>query len=883
MDSLIHLDELVCIAIYEADIFRSMCEELDIHPATTFLMSISDDEQRQYAVFRINGCVTDQRVRKVAVACLQVLLNGSYNRRKLQKRLAMFQNEHDRISTHLSISDQVPVGRLDMVYLIETACCKINHESSGGNGAKSIKDFLNDIGLRLNKNDADLEVVRRPMNPQAEITKSCGPLLYILDTGHNFVKINFAVNSQMDQQVDGDPETDRTRSRLAWDDTDRIDSLVANESTACRLLQALDRQQKLTMSELNGLCQSLCNIKAAATRLKQWMRLTDMYSELQIAVIDRLMSRYRRIGYPHNAIRCKSFCPYHEDCRQRQEIVFCCVSDLLKQRQNHIATMKSSGRQRKAPETIRNEMREQFDRDLNSDENKAYVYKCFVGIGKTQMYLERINSFIQDEVTVIIALPTHQLKNDVMRRLAEHVNQEVISERIVNVPDLPKVNESFEEEVKSYYRIGNSSGARKYIEDYWRANIAPKDHNELTDEECELEQYLQVTSSLHDKDQMLGKIILTTHERLFSLVHIQPDIVIIDEDITPSLLKQESVGKSELSSLKQLEELLQNDSTRKANHQTIITRLNEIINAVPNRLYTLTRLNDNSLKAAILHTVSQQRKELFQSRVVELLFNATEFVTHARVNEEDEEEANKVSFVVRRELPFQCKTFIMSATADREVYERLFQPEKVIFVEFELPIVAAAITMRHDYSFSRTWFKEKASELDDFLQYAQLLRDYELDRSQGLVRRQSKNQPLIITFKTFEDDFKRRDFDLTLHYGKVSGIDEYAGRSIVVFGTPNAHSAIYALYVNVLFPEHRLQNIPAYTGQIVNNGRYQFHFRTDKDNEKFRKIHMWMVESELVQAVGRARPITNKAPIRIYSNYPPSVFDLTYLNNQSKK
>lgn len=42
---------------------------------------------------------------------------------------------------------------------------------------------------------------------------------------------------------------------------------------------------------------------------------------------------------------------------------------------------------------------------------------------------------------------------------------------------------------------------------------------------------------------------------------------------------------------------------------------------------------------------------------------------------------------------------------------------------------------------------------------------------------------------------------------------------------------------------------------------------------------MWMVESELIKALGRARPIDNPCQIRIYSNYPPSGIDITPLNN----
>lgn len=883
--STLNINKLVCIAINETtEHFQAMCEQFAIHPAA-FPLTFPDSGAKKHALFQMNGNVVNQRMQKAIKGCLHVLFGGKYKRKKLQQLLK--EPLIEEIPEEVMNSEVDPAKRIDVVYLIEATCCKINYEAPNRNGPKYVKDFLYDIGVQLDKSDPVLAVTRRPMNPEAEITKSCGSLLYILDTGHNFVKIHFAVNSH-NQYVAGEQlgdveQTSIDQEDISWDEADRIDSLTANEGAVCQILQHLKQRQKVDMSVLNGVCQSLCNVKAAQTTLKQWMEESGMYTKVQTDIIQHMMSRYRKIGYPNNAIHCKGFCPCYEECRQRQEIAFHRVSDLLKQRQNYIATLRSDRRQRKALETIQIEMRSQFDQDLSSDESEVYVYKSFVGIGKTQMYLERIDGFIQNELTVIIAFPSHQLKNDVMSRLQDHLCADDISEKVLDVPGLPKVNEDFVEEVKGYYRIGESSEARKYMEDYWRTVIAIKDRNQFTEDEHRLEQYLQITDSLRDKDQTTGKIIMTTHERLFSLAHIQPDIVIIDEDITSALLKQDSVEKDELHALRLLERNLQSDSNRKTNYQAVIMRLNEIINAVPNRLYTLNKLADASVKAAVLQTISQQRKELFKSRIFDLLFNATDFVTHMKWNEDDEDKS-KISFVIRRELPFQCKTFIMSATADQEIYGCLFQADKLSFVEFDLPALAAAITMRHDYSFSRSWFTDKIDELDSFLSYAQMLRDYRLDRDQkGFVQRQVPNQPLIVTFKSYEDEFKCRGYELIEHYGNVTGIDEYGNRNIVVFGTPNVHSAVYALYVNSLFPEHRMESIPQYTSQLVSNGRYRFYFRTDRNNEKYRKIHMWMVESEMVQAVGRARPISNHAPMRIYSNYPPSVFDLTFLNNQPKK
>jgi hypothetical protein len=148
------------------------------------------------------------------------------------------------------------------------------------------------------------------------------------------------------------------------------------------------------------------------------------------------------------------------------------------------------------------------------------------------------------------------------------------------------------------------------------------------------------------------------------------------------------------------------------------------------------------------------------------------------------------------------------------------------------------------------------------------------------VKSSTSNQPLVITFEAYEEEFQKRGFDLSLHFGNVTGIDEYSGKNVVIFGTPNKNPIFYSLLVNEIYSEERLIRVPSYTNQLVSNDEYIFYFWTDKDSDKYRKIHMWMVESELIQVLGRARPIDNQCQIRIYSNYPPSGFNMLLLNNQ---
>lgn len=53
----------------------------------------------------------------------------------------------------------------------------------------------------------------------------------------------------------------------------------------------------------------------------------------------------------------------------------------------------------------------------------------------------------------------------------------------------------------------------------------------------------------------------------------------------------------------------------------------------------------------------------------------------------------------------------------------------------------------------------------------------------------------------------------------------------------------------------------------VNRNGFNFPFMTFKD-ELLQAIQLWMIESESEQAVGRARLVSNKCTVNLYSNFP---------------
>jgi hypothetical protein len=91
------------------------------------------------------------------------------------------------------------------------------------------------------------------------------------------------------------------------------------------------------------------------------------------------------------------------------------------------------------------------------------------------------------------------------------------------------------------------------------------------------------------------------------------------------------------------------------------------------------------------------------------------------------------------------------------------------------------------------------------------------------------------------------------------------GKDILVIGTPYHAEFLYKLVafnMGISFDEDAEMK-----AQLVTYNGYRFWFTT-YDDENLRAIHFWMIESELEQAVGRARLLRNDCKVHLFSNFP---------------
>ena len=71
--------------------------------------------------------------------------------------------------------------------------------------------------------------------------------------------------------------------------------------------------------------------------------------------------------------------------------------------------------------------------------------------------------------------------------------------------------------------------------------------------------------------------------------------------------------------------------------------------------------------------------------------------------------------------------------------------------------------------------------------------------------------------------------------------------------------------------------------QIQKNG-YKFYFSTyDHDNSTLQAIQLYLIEQELLQAIGRARTISNDCKVIVFSNYPVPQAQIINLSKEEIK
>jgi hypothetical protein len=371
-------------------------------------------------------------------------------------------------------------------------------------------------------------------------------------------------------------------------------------------------------------------------------------------------------------------------------------------------------------------------------------------------------------------------------------------------------SEELNKKISYYYLIGLPKKATAVLYDV----INEKNGYKYTDSDIEkASDYLTKLKASYQTKMT----VLTTHARALHS-DFWSDTIIFDEDPLNSLIDIKMVRISDIQKLNNQTKLLNNDL------DNIIDYLKSTIPTEIVSTPTFSVNIDLLIKKVAFSNIETNIFEFFNSS-----FLIKDNLDH-----------DLIHYVVRRQIPMNKKVIILSATLPLCIYEKLYGDRLNIIDIRDVEQVGSVIqfTKRSCSRHSLNW--------------------YVTDISKNIGTKP------VITFKSFSHQFQNPVEGM--YFGNCSGYDSMKGKDLVVVGTPHSNNIEYFLTAKVMGIDFKTTETTMGYQKIEYNGfRFMFYCF---DKLELRKIQLALIESDLIQAVGRARTLRTGAKVELYSNFP---------------
>jgi len=311
----------------------------------------------------------------------------------------------------------------------------------------------------------------------------------------------------------------------------------------------------------------------------------------------------------------------------------------------------------------------------------------------------------------------------------------------------------------------------------------------------------------------MKKIVYTTHERVLlenrNSSLFQGRTVLIDEDILCSMVAVKSISNEDI--LHVMHELILS--------APVYEKLQKVLLTKGYQKFTKEEcpvLDVKMEQFPIFESIEGDLSALCSSRCI---YN----------------DGTYTNFVVRKNLSCE-KAVILSATAQADIY-RMYVMADVYNYPCKMAAYQGRLALDTSSTYSR--YALKQNEIVDRVKK-------ELDSD------------AVITFLCMETTFHTK-----YHYGAIDGLNCLEGKNISVIGLPNVADMVYILYG--MAAGMQAEAYPMQSMRTSYNG-YNFRIKTFQ-SDILRKIHLWMLESHLEQAVGRARLLRYSCTVKVFARF----------------
>jgi hypothetical protein len=443
---------------------------------------------------------------------------------------------------------------------------------------------------------------------------------------------------------------------------------------------------------------------------------------------------------------------------------------------------------------------------MNAEEKKWYIIKAQTSLGKSEIYLQRL---MDTSLRVLISVPTNKLKREIIKR-AKAMGIEIIAS-----PSLHEIKDELPSEIwgKIDFLLRSGRSVNSYL----------RKKEQEDDPGCTklIRQYFEQSKNFRDFE---GHAV-TTHRMLPSVDTSKYDLVIVDEDIILNIIQNKT--DVSISGLKKLKEKIAPGSAISNKIREVFERSKEA------KFFTLPAIDydeDDDCKAMGVDVRSFCAAEHFCFR--------KKGSDMGRDLKED-----CVTFMNPVHFKPDTKYIMVSATVDKNICEYYFGHDNVEFYECSRAKNMGTLNQYYDKSMSRAFIKKDTTVIDRIKKWS------------GFEH--------TITFFNCEEYVKNGN---SWHFGNTAGRDEWKGKNIDVIGTYHQQEWIYKLFAYSIGLEFDL-GAAINPNAIVERNGYRFRFAA-YDDMALRNIQLYMIESELEQAVGRARLLRCDCTVNLYSNFP---------------
>ena len=525
---------------------------------------------------------------------------------------------------------------------------------------------------------------------------------------------------------------------------------------------------------------------------------------------------------------CEKSCSSYVSCENNcKNILSLCKVDAPIRNKSSINTSKLSD--------VENRFRSDYSNlignlnDYKKRKTEISIFNIETGIGKTEVIVNT-----KYNVPTLIAVPTHDLKDELYKRIIEAgVNT---PEDILIIPERPEIeDEDIKFIISNYEKIGLYDKSHALYKEY--ANNQFELGNILHTE------YLEIMKDIKNTPH---RIAITTHKRVI-VSDIAKDYmnIIFDEDPSDNIIVSNSALFDDINKL----EAIGNRNNWKDFILEGFRHFRRLIN---------TSIDNNQLfvKNEIGFNYKSSFKDIpFDEMPKTNIFGAMNRDTYIYIDRLNPN-GTTLNYLYTHDMSNlnNRNIVILSATPNMAKISKVFEGSEIYRYDYPRCEKKGVIIQDLTHSFSKY---SLYNNFDKLVKH--------IDKNH-----KNKSDLVLITYMKFKNKFEKYGFnvDEMVHFGNCEGYDHLKGKDLIIVGrmySPLEHYKLISWYLGDVDLEEldKLNFISRRTN--INGFEVTLHCF---DDDRVNKYLFYDIEKNLEQAIGRARALRENCKVYIYTNYP---------------